>query len=90
MNRRLHDLNNEKETAQSQVRAIDGNAKVLEKRIAGEKLRVERILTTVVPLEDFGDGMLMKMAMGMQRLAVAALPRLFAMQWIFVAKTANQ
>ena len=24
------------------------------------------------------------------RLAVAALPRLFAMQWIFVAKTANQ
>ena len=58
--------------------------------LAQAGLRVERILTTVVPLEDFGDGMLMKMAMGMQRLAMAALPRLFAMQWIFVAKTANQ
>ena len=58
--------------------------------LAQAGLRVERILTTVVPLEDFGDGMLTKMAMGMQRLAVAALPRLFAMQWIFVAKTANQ
>ena len=53
-------------------------------------LRVERILTTVVPLEDFGDGMLTKVAMGMQRLAVAALPRLFTMQWIFVAKPAIQ
>jgi 2-polyprenyl-3-methyl-5-hydroxy-6-metoxy-1,4-benzoquinol methylase len=49
-------------------------------------LRIDRILTTVVPLEDFGNGILTKSMMGMQRLAVALAPRLFAMQWIFVAK----
>jgi hypothetical protein len=53
-------------------------------------LRVERTLTTVVPLEDFGNGAITKLAMGLQRLAVAALPRMFAMQWIFIAKPANQ
>jgi len=53
-------------------------------------LKVERILSTVVPLEDFGNGIVTKGMMGMQRLAVAALPRLFAMQWIFVAKPAAQ
>lgn len=53
-------------------------------------LRVERILTTVVPLEDFGNGLVTKFAMGMQRMAVAALPRMFAMQWIFMAKPAHQ
>jgi len=49
-------------------------------------LRVERVLSTVVPLEDFGDGVFTRSMMGMQRLAVAVLPRLFAMQWIFVAR----
>jgi len=53
-------------------------------------LKIERTLTTVVPLEDFGDGVLTKTMMGMQRLAVAVLPRLFAMQWIFVAKPISQ
>jgi len=53
-------------------------------------LRVDRTLTTVVPLEDFGNGLVTKSMMGMQRLAVAALPRLFAMQWIFIAKPASQ
>jgi len=53
-------------------------------------LRVERTLTTVVPLEDFGNGLFTKSMMGMQRLAVAALPRMFAMQWIFIAKPAPQ
>ena len=49
-------------------------------------LKIDRTLSTVVPLEDFGNGLFTKAAMGMQRLAVAALPRLFAMQWIFIAK----
>ncbi len=49
-------------------------------------LNVERILTTIVPLEDFGNGMITSAMMGMQRLAVSLAPRLFAMQWIFVAK----
>ena len=53
-------------------------------------LRIDRILTTVVPLEDFGDGFITKTMMGAQRFAVAVLPRLFAMQWIFVAKPATQ
>jgi 2-polyprenyl-3-methyl-5-hydroxy-6-metoxy-1,4-benzoquinol methylase len=53
-------------------------------------LRVDRALTTVVPLEDFGNGIFTKAMMGMQRLAVAVLPRMFAMQWIFIAKPANQ
>ena len=53
-------------------------------------LRVERTLTTVVPLEDFGNGLFTKSMMGMQRLAVAALPRMFAMQWIFIAKPINR
>ena len=53
-------------------------------------LRVDRTLTTVVPLEDFGNGAITKLAMGMQRMAVAALPRMFAMQWIFIAKPAHQ
>lgn len=54
--------------------------------LAQAGLRVERVMSTVVPLEDFGNGAVTKLAMGMQRLAVAALPRLFAMQWIFIAK----
>jgi 2-polyprenyl-3-methyl-5-hydroxy-6-metoxy-1,4-benzoquinol methylase len=58
--------------------------------LADTGLKVERTLTTVVPLEDFGNGFITKTMMGMQRLAVAALPRLFAMQWIFVAKPAIQ
>jgi 2-polyprenyl-3-methyl-5-hydroxy-6-metoxy-1,4-benzoquinol methylase len=58
--------------------------------LADAGLRVERVLSTVVPLEDFGNGAITKLAMGMQRLALAALPRLFAMQWIFIAKPANQ
>jgi len=53
-------------------------------------LKIIRTLTTVVPLEDFGNGVITKTMMGMQRLAVAALPRLFAMQWIFVAKPISQ
>ena len=53
-------------------------------------LKINRTLTTVVPLEDFGNGVITKTMMGMQRLAVAALPRLFAMQWIFVAKPISQ
>ena len=58
--------------------------------LADAGLRIDRILTTVVPLEDFGDGIFTKTMMGMQRAAVAILPRLFAMQWIFVAKPATQ
>ena len=53
-------------------------------------LKVDRTLTTIVPLEDFGNGVITKTMMGMQRLAVAALPRLFAMQWIFIAKPIPQ
>ena len=53
-------------------------------------LKVDRTLTTIVPLEDFGNGLFTKTMMGMQRLAVAALPRLFAMQWIFIAKPIPQ
>ena len=53
-------------------------------------LRIERALTTVVPLDDFGNGIFTKTMMGMQRAAVAILPRLFAMQWIFVAKPISQ
>ena len=53
-------------------------------------LHVDRTLTTVVPLEDFGNGFFTKAMMGVQRLAVAVLPRMFAMQWIFIAKPANQ
>jgi len=53
-------------------------------------LKVDRTLTTIVPLEDFGNGIFTKTMMGMQRLAVAALPRLFAMQWIFIAKPIPQ
>jgi 2-polyprenyl-3-methyl-5-hydroxy-6-metoxy-1,4-benzoquinol methylase len=49
-------------------------------------LKVEKVMSTVVPLEDFGDGLIIRSMMGMQRLAVSVLPRLFAMQWIFVAK----
>jgi 2-polyprenyl-3-methyl-5-hydroxy-6-metoxy-1,4-benzoquinol methylase len=49
-------------------------------------LKIERTLTTVVPLEDFGNGVISKAMMGMQRLAVSVAPRLFAMQWIFIAK----
>jgi 2-polyprenyl-3-methyl-5-hydroxy-6-metoxy-1,4-benzoquinol methylase len=58
--------------------------------LANAGLRIERVLTTVVPLEDFGNGFLTKSMMGMQRLAVAVLPRLFAMQWIFIAKPITQ
>jgi 2-polyprenyl-3-methyl-5-hydroxy-6-metoxy-1,4-benzoquinol methylase len=53
-------------------------------------LRTKRILTTVVPLEDFGNGIVTKTMMGMQRAAMAVLPRLFAMQWIFIAKAIAQ
>src|SRR2546430_12933127 len=53
-------------------------------------LRIERALTTVVPLDDFGNGIFTKTMMGMQRAAVAIPPRLFAMQWIFVAKPISQ
>src|SRR5688572_18841158 len=49
-------------------------------------LKVEQVMSTVVPLEDMGDGVLVRAMMGMQRMAVAMLPRLFAMQWIFVCK----
>jgi len=49
-------------------------------------LKVQRVMSTVVPLEDAGDGMLVKAMMGVQRMMVAVAPRLPAMQWIFVAK----
>jgi hypothetical protein len=49
-------------------------------------LVVEKVMSTVVPLEDMGDGIAVRTMMGMQRMAVAMLPRLFAMQWIFVCK----
>lgn len=58
--------------------------------LADAGLKPDRTLTTVVPLEDFGNGIFTKSMMGMQRLAVAALPRLFAMQWIFIAKPIPQ
>jgi 2-polyprenyl-3-methyl-5-hydroxy-6-metoxy-1,4-benzoquinol methylase len=58
--------------------------------LANAGLKVDRVLSTVVPLEDFGNGIVTKGMMGMQRLAVAVLPRLFAMQWIFIAKPITQ
>lgn len=58
--------------------------------LADAGLKVERILTTVVPLEDFDNGMITSAMMAMQRLAVSLAPRLFAMQWIFIAKPVNQ
>ena len=54
--------------------------------LAEAGLKIDRIFTTVVPLEDFGNCIFTKAMMGMQRMAVAALPRMFAMQWIFIAK----
>ena len=44
VNRRLHDLSNEQRAAQAEVAVQDGQMRVLEKRIAGEKARIEKTL----------------------------------------------
>ena len=44
VNRRLHDLSDEQRAAQAAVAVQDGQMRVLEKRIAGEKARIEKTL----------------------------------------------
>jgi SAM-dependent methyltransferase len=55
-------------------------------------LRVERVSSTGVPLDEVfkksEGGLLFGVAMKMQHLALAIWPRMFAMQWIFVARPA--
>jgi hypothetical protein len=57
-------------------------------------LRVQRVSATGVPLDEVwkkGEGSLpYRMMAGVQNLLVRALPRVFAMQWIFVARAARQ
>jgi hypothetical protein len=55
-------------------------------------LKIERISCTGVPLDEVwktGEGkLLFNFFMRSQHLALSALPRLFAMQWIFIARPA--
>ena len=55
-------------------------------------LRIERVSCTGVPLDEVwksGEGkMLFNVLMRTQHLFLSALPRLFAMQWIFIARPA--
>lgn len=44
VNRRVHDLSSDQQLAQSEVDAMNNQIRVHERRIAGEKLRIERIL----------------------------------------------